>query len=143
MPIYRFGNFCHRHRIPLIPWLCDILIRALYRCAVFSSCTIGAGTKFSYGGIGLVIHKRARIGCDCIIGTNVTIGGRSGHRDVPVLEDGVYVGTGAKVLGPIRIGARSVIGANAVVLEDVPADATVVGIPARIVAKADGLAIQD
>lgn len=133
MLLYRIGNALYRLGIPLVPSLFDGLIRVFYRCAVFSSSSIGPRTKFSYGGIGLVIHQRASIGADCIIGSNVTIGGRSGHKEVPVIEDGVYVGTGAKLLGPIRIGAGSIIGANAVVLQDVPAGATAVGVPARII----------
>ena len=63
----------------------------------------------------------------------VTIGGRSGIRGVPVIEDGVFIGAGARILGDIRVGRRAIIGANAVVLESVPDDAVVAGIPARVI----------
>jgi serine O-acetyltransferase len=79
-----------------------------------------------------------------MIGTQVTIGGRSGLWDVPVIEDYVYIGTGAKVLGPIRVGRGATIGANAVVIHEVPPGAAVAGVPARIVGKSkEGAARRD
>jgi serine O-acetyltransferase len=89
-----------------------------------------------YSGLGTVIHARAVIGDRVSIGTNVTIGGRSGHQDVPRIEDDVEIGSGAKILGPVVIGARSKIGANSVVLKSVPSDSVVVGIPGRVVSTA-------
>ncbi len=67
-----------------------------------------------------------------MIGPGVVIGGRSEIYEVPVIEDDVQIGVGAKVLGPIRVGRGAVVGANAVVLHDVPPGAVVVGIPARV-----------
>ena len=64
-----------------------------------------------------------------MIGPQVTIGGRSDLWDVPIIEDDVYIGTGAKVLGPITVGRGATIGANAVVIHDVPAGASVAGVP--------------
>ena len=91
------------------------------------------GTKFAYGGIALVIHSRAIIGKNCIVGQCVTIGGRSRHYDVPKIGDNVYIGAGAKILGPITVGNNSVIGAGAVVLKDVPENSIIVGIPAKVI----------
>jgi serine O-acetyltransferase len=83
---------------------------------------------------GVVIHPDAHISNGCIIMQQVTIGVKSGTGDdVPHLEPGVEVGAGAKILGPITIGANSVIGANAVVIHSVPPGSIVVGIPARII----------
>src|SRR6185437_9384592 len=79
---------------------------------------------------GIVIHPKAVIGPDCLIFSNVTIGTR-GDRGIPVLGTHVDVGSGAKILGGVRIGDRAVIGANAVVVRDVRAGATVAGVPAR------------
>lgn len=87
----------------------------------------------SYEGMGTVINKRAVIRSGAVIGTGVTIGGRSGIEGAPTVERGAMIGSGAKVLGPIRIGEFASIGANAVVLEDVPAFGVAVGIPARVV----------
>jgi len=78
------------------------------------------------------VHPRAIIGERVRINPGVVIGGRSGHKPVPVIEDDVEIGVGAKVLGPVRVGRGAVVGANAVVLHDVPPGAVVVGIPARI-----------
>lgn len=94
---------------------------------------LGGGTKFAYGGIALVIHSRAIIGKNCIVGQCVTIGGRSRHYDVPKIGDNVYIGAGAKILGPITVGNNSVIGAGAVVLKDVPENSIIVGIPAKVI----------
>ena len=79
------------------------------------------------------IHPRAVIGPGCHIGHGVTIGGRKGIETVPVLGRGVAVGCGATILGPINIGDGAMIGAGAVVIHDVPAGATVAGVPARII----------
>ena len=94
---------------------------------------IGEGTVFAYGGISVVIHERAKIGKNCMIGTNITIGGRSNIKNVPVIGDNVYIGASAIIIGDIKIGNNSTIGAGAVVLQDVPSGKTVVGNPARII----------
>jgi serine O-acetyltransferase len=73
------------------------------------------------------------IGENCRIAHGVTIGGRSGHYEVPVIGNNVTVGVGAVVLGPIKVGDHAIIGANAVVIHDVPAHAVVAGVPARII----------
>lgn len=83
-------------------------------------------------GMGVVIGETAEVGDDVMIYHGVTLGGRSlaKIKRHPTIEDGVIIGAGARLLGPVRIGARSVIGANAVVVKDAPADSIVVGIPA-------------
>lgn len=133
MWLYRIGHFFHKNKIPLLPLVCNGLIRLIHNCAVYSQSEIGQGTVFGYGGIAVVIHKRCVIGKQCVIGSNVTIGGRSRSQYVPVIGDGVYIATGAKILGDIRIGDGAVIGANAVVLSDVPAYSVVAGIPAKVI----------
>ena len=84
---------------------------------------------------GVVIHQDAIIGDDCMLMQQVTIGQLAGPG-VPVLGSRVYVGAGAKILGPVRIGDGARIGANAVVLTDVPANHTAVGVPAVVRATA-------
>lgn len=85
-------------------------------------------------GMGIVIGETSEIGDDCSIYHGVTLGGTTWHsiKRHPTLGNGVVVGAGAKILGPILIGDRVKIGSNAVVLADIPADSTVVGVPGKI-----------
>jgi serine O-acetyltransferase len=79
---------------------------------------------------GIVIHPRAKIGVNCLIHQQVNIGAQGGEG-VPVIEGHVNIYPGAKIVGAIRIGAHATIGANSVVITDVPGGATVFGIPAK------------
>jgi len=87
---------------------------------------------------GVIVHPDAYVSDGCCLMQQVTLGTKglsSDDNGAPYLETGVFVGAGAKVLGKITIGANSVIGANAVVLHDVPPGSIVVGIPARVIGK--------
>lgn len=87
-------------------------------------------------GMGVVIGETAQIGNNVLMYHGVTLGGTGLEKDVkrhPTVEDDVIIGAGAKILGPITIGKGAKIGANAIVLRDVPPYATAVGIPARII----------
>lgn len=95
------------------------------------NCQIGGGLLLPHPN-GIVIHPSARIGPNCLIFQQVTIGTRS-EEMLPVIGGHVDIGAGAKILGNVRIGDHACIGANAVVIEDVPTGKTVVGIPAKIV----------
>lgn len=141
---YRVERWCYLHHLEPIAWLIRSWIYLIHNSFVPYKCEIGEGTEFGYKGIGLVIHSEAKIGRDCLIGTNVTIGGGGGgSREmlpefdavrgiVPVIGDRVYISTGAKVIGSIVVGDDAIIGANAVVISDVPAGAVVGGVPAKI-----------
>ena len=129
---YRIGNFCFRYKIPIIPILMKLIIRLVYNSAIDCSTQIGKRTFLAYGGIGVVIHKRAVIGKNVTISQQVTIGGKSGNPNLPIIGDNVYIGAGAKILGDIKIGDNVTIGANSVVLMDVPNNSTVAGVPAKI-----------
>ncbi|WP_137938326.1 DapH/DapD/GlmU-related protein [Chitinivorax sp. B] len=132
LAIFRLSSFLHSMGIPLLPWLLKVLNRVLFACSVPPSVKVGRNVVFGYQGLGIVVHKRAVIGNNVIVGPNVTIGGRSGHEQVPVIEDDVLIGAGARILGPVRIGRNAQIGANAVVLVDVPEGAIAVGVPAVV-----------
>lgn len=130
---YRFNNWLYRHHIPILPKIIWKLQYLLFNCSVPASCQIGEGTQFGYGGIAVVMHARTVIGKNCMIGQGVTIGGKSGWYEVPVIGDNVHINAGAKIIGPVRIGDNVEIGANCVVVKDVPSNCVVVGIPARII----------
>jgi serine O-acetyltransferase len=105
---------------------------------IHPGATIGRRVFIDHG-MGVVIGETAEIGDDCTLYHGVTLGGTSWHKGKrhPTLARNVVIGAGAKVLGPILIGDGAKIGSNAVVVRDVPAGATAVGIPARIVTEDD------
>ena len=128
--LYRVGRWCYERGIPIVPKSAHYLIRLLYHSIIPMSVEIGEGTSLS---MGLVLHERCRIGKNVVFAHQVTVGGQSGRYAVPVIEDNCYIGPGAKVLGPIRIGEGSLVGANAVVINDVPPRSVVAGVPARVI----------
>lgn len=130
--VHRIGNYLYRKKIPVLPRLFRFLIFFLYNSDVPSSVSIGKNSLFGHSGIGVVIHPKAVIGEGCIIGQGITVGGRSRHPEVPVIGNKVYIGAGARVLGPIRIGNNVVIAPNAVVIKDVQDNCIVGGIPAKV-----------
>ena len=133
---YNFYIIAHKlynYKLPFLSKIVKLFIFLVYNCSIPFEAKIDKGTKFAYGGISVIIHKRVIIGKHCSIGSNVTIGGRSSFKGVPVIGDNVMIGTGAKVLGPIKIGDNVKIGANAVVLNDLPNNSTAVGVPAKII----------
>lgn len=132
---YRLSNWLYRHHVPLLPKLIYYTQRLLFQSSIPPSCSLGGATKLAYGGIGIVIHARAVVGRNCMIGQGVTIGGKSGWYEVPVIGDNVEINAGARVLGPVRIGNNVIIGANSVVVKDVPDNCVVAGIPAQIIRK--------
>jgi serine O-acetyltransferase len=96
----------------------------------FLGCDIGLAlpkTVFLPHPMGIVIHRGTRIGDNVVIGHQVTLGGRDLTNASPTVEDGVYIGAGAKILGGVVVGRGATIGANAVVTKNVPAAAIVVG----------------
>jgi len=109
------------------------LARWLTGIEIHPGATIGRRVFIDHG-MGVVVGETAEIGDDCTLYHGVTLGGTSWNKGKrhPTLERGVVIGAGAKVLGPITVGAGAKIGSNAVVVKNVPANATAVGIPARV-----------
>lgn len=130
MLLYRGMQFCREwHLVPL-----EFVINKLN--AMCCQCIIGRGAFFGPGFVlihaqGVVINGQVRGGHRVFIEHQVTIGAERGTA--PVLGSDIFIGAGAKILGSVKIGDGARIGANAVVVHDVPAHSTVVGIPARVV----------
>jgi serine O-acetyltransferase len=130
--LFRLAHALHVARVPVLPKLLVQINRLAFGCFLGAGARIGRGISLGYGGLGIVVHGRSRIGDDVRLGVHVVIGGRSKHSGVPVIGDRVVIGAGAKVLGPIHVGDEAVVGANAVVVEDVAPRTVVGGIPARV-----------
>jgi serine O-acetyltransferase len=131
LTMQRFAHRLHVHGLRRVARIVTRLGRHLFAAHLAAETEIGHGTELGYGGIGVVIHPRARLGRDVLVSPGVVIGGRSGLAGAPVIGDRVKIGAGAKILGPIRVGDGAHIGANAVVIGDVDPGSTVAGVPAR------------
>jgi serine O-acetyltransferase len=130
--IHRCAHHLWRWHVPVLPTLLCAFNRVVFAVVVPASAKVGRGVTLGYQGLGTVIHKHCVIGDHVLIASGVTLGGREGHAGVPVLHAYADIGTGAKVLGPVVVGEHAVVGANAVVLHDVPPWAVVAGVPARV-----------
>ncbi len=131
--IHRLSHWVWRKRLFWIARFISHIARWLTGIEIHPGATIGRRVFIDHG-MGVVIGETAVIHDDCTLYHGVTLGGTSWNKGKrhPTLEQGVVIGAGAKILGPITIGAGAKIGSNAVVVKDVPAGATAVGIPARI-----------
>ncbi len=120
----------------LLSLILERLCYVIYGNHIPASISLGNNSVFEHHGLGCVVHEKAIIGSDCRIFQNVTIGAKwpanGGTDGVPVIGNNVRIGCGAAILGPISIGDGSVIGANAVVISDVPPNSIAIGIPAII-----------
>jgi serine O-acetyltransferase len=135
---YRVAHALQQSGVPLLPRVISMFTRALTGIEIHPSARIGRGLFIDHGA-GVVIGETADIGNDVTLYQGVTLGGTGfavGKRH-PTVQDNVTIGSGAKLLGPITIGHGAKIGANSVVITDVPADSTVVGNPGHVV-RVDG-----
>ncbi|MCC7363471.1 MAG: serine O-acetyltransferase [Dehalococcoidia bacterium] len=132
---HRLANALHRRGLPLIPRGIMHTARFFTGIEIHPGATIGPRFIIDHG-MGVVIGETTEIGADVMLYQGVTLGGTSTRRVKrhPTLRDGVVVGAGAKVIGAIEIGENSRVGAGSVVVTNVPANATVVGVPGHIVA---------
>ncbi len=131
--MHRLAHALWRNNFKLLARGVSHISRGLTGIEIHPGAQIGPGFFIDHG-MGTVIGETAEIGANVTLYHNVTLGGVSWEKVKrhPTLEDHVVVGAGAQVLGPIRIGAHSRIGANSVVVKDVPPHSVVVGIPGRI-----------
>jgi serine O-acetyltransferase len=136
--LHRLSHTLHSGGLRLIARIISNLGRTVIGIEIHPGARIGEGLFIDHG-MGVVIGETAVIGDDCHLYQGVTLGGTSTKRAKrhPTLGDGVVVGAGSKIIGAVTIGDGAKIGAGSVVVTNVPANATVVGVPGHIVAYAD------
>jgi serine O-acetyltransferase len=133
--IHRFCHLLWRLKIPFIPRLLSQISRFLTGIEIHPGGRIGKGFFIDHG-MGVVIGETTHIGDNCVLFHNVTLGGTGKHKGKrhPSIGNNVMIGTGAILLGPVRVGNNVRIGANTFILmRDVPDNTTVAGTPGRIV----------
>lgn len=136
--VFRYGQWAHRRRgatrvLLALPHKVAnlLLLRLSVGCDLPPQTVCGPGLRLHHAGRGITLHRRAVLGANVTLFHDVAIGQRDQSGE-PVLDDGVVVGVGARILGPVHVGAGARVGANAVVLDDVPAGGTAVGPRATI-----------
>lgn len=108
------------YKLKPLAMLYEMWIHLVHNLFIPAQCEMGEGISLGYKGVDVTIHNRAKLGKNCTVAQGVTIGGCSGHYEVPVLGDNCRIGAGAKVLVPILFGDNATIGANAVMIKDAP-----------------------
>jgi serine O-acetyltransferase len=131
---HRFSHAMHESGIPVLPTALAYASRAVTGVEIHPAARIGNDFFIDHGA-GVVIGETAEVGCRVTIYQGVTLGGTGFQRGKrhPTVEDNVTIGSGAKLLGPITVGHGAKVGANTVVVADVPSNATVVGNPGHTV----------
>lgn len=142
--IYLRGNRYKSQNNHEMAAMCENLNYLLHNSVIPNDATLGEGTRFAYGGIGVILHKDVEVGRWCTIGAGVTLGAKrdfgrekkgGGKTSTPLLGDSVYLSAGVKIVGAIKIGAFSIIGQNAVVTKSIEPFSVVAGVPAKVIKK--------
>lgn len=127
--LYRAKASMQARGVPILPRLAHRLAMMVAQVSIGDPVIVHPGVYFLHGQI--VLDGIVEIGSGAVIAPWVTVGLKAGNVQGATLESNVHIGTGAKVIGPVRIGTGARVGANSVVLADVPRGATVAGVPAR------------
>lgn len=139
--LHRVAHFFYEIGLPFVPRFLSDISRQITGIDIHPGAEVGNHFFIDHGS-GTVIGETTKIGNNCTLYQNVTLGGTSLKREKrhPTLGDNVVVGTGAKILGPVIIGDNVKVGANSVVTKDIPDNSVVVGVPGRIISR-DGIKI--
>lgn len=135
--LYYVARKLYLWKIPIIPKLIQLAMFIIYNSKIPYTAKIGKGTRFGYGGIGIVIHADVVMGENCSIGSNVTIGGKDNFYGVPTIGNNVKISTGSVIIGKVSIGDKVIVGANAVVTKSFPENVVLAGVPAKILKNRD------
>ena len=143
--MHRWASWCWQRNLKWLGRFIASLARIVTGIEIHPGASIGRRVFIDHG-FGVVIGETAEVGDDCTIYQGVTLGGTSlnkGAKRHPTLEAGVIIGAGAKVLGGFTVGAGAKVGSNAVLVKAVPAGATAVGNPARVILKQETVGLED
>ncbi|QSQ23832.1 acetyltransferase [Pyxidicoccus parkwayensis] len=131
LTFYRAAKRLKMWRVPVLPGVMAALGKRVHQCHVDLEARLHTSVELGYGGMGVVVAPGVEIGEGSFLSQNVSVEPEFGVAGVPKIGRNVFVGVGAKILGPVTVGDGAVIGANAVVTSDVAPGAVVAGIPAR------------
>jgi serine O-acetyltransferase len=130
LALIRFQFWCARHRLPTM--VAAKLLFWFFKIEISKQARIGAGLRLPHP-MGLIIAPNVVVGTDCDLYADVRLVLAHGSKQGPQIGHHVFLGDGAKVVGDVRVGDHAVIGVSSVVTKDIPARATAVGIPARVI----------
>lgn len=128
---YRVENWCYKHKLEILAKSIYHIMQILFGCTIPYSATLEKGVNIAHFH-GIVIHHKSIVGGGTLLYQNCCLGGRNG-KGGPIIGKNCIIGTGACILGEIVVGDNVNIGANTVVLENIPDGCTVVGIPGKII----------
>lgn len=139
--VFNLSRSLYLKKIPFIPKLLWGINRVVFSCDIPFKANVDKTVHFSHNGLGTVLNANCKIGKNTTILQHVTLGGNMGRKKVidgvltsaPVIGSNVVCGVGAKILGPVKIGDNTIIGAGSVVLSDIPDNSIAVGIPAKVI----------
>jgi len=127
--LIRFQFWCRRHRLPTI--FAAKPLFWFFKIEISSQSAIGPGLRLPHP-MGIIIAPHSSVGANCDLYADVRLVLAHGRKEGPQLEDGVFMGDGAKAVGAVRIGAGAVIGVSAVVTKNIPPNVRAAGVPARV-----------
>lgn len=136
---YRVARWLYLKRVPLLPKLIQLIIFLLYNSKISAETKIGKGTYLVVKGVSVVIHPKSVIGDNCVLGIGCRLVGKAPFKHLPSLGNGVVVGPGAIIVGPVIIEDDVIIAANSVVTKSVRKGSIVGGIPAKVIGHVDEL----
>lgn len=132
--LYKLSNWFFNKNYTKLSNKIDTINKIVNKCVLHGETKIGENFNLGYGGIGVVIHKRTKIGRNCSVSQNVTIGRKKGKSDgVPEIGNNVYIGANSVVFGNVVVGDNSIIGPCTLINKSIPPNSVVAGNPFKII----------